>query len=629
MKHAIFSSRVVTPNDIIAATVFVDDGKIVGVEQCEPGSQHEIPSGINFVDAGELVVSPGAIDTHVHINEPGTDWEGFETATRAAAAGGVTTLIDMPLNSIPVTTTASALRSKQTAAQGKCCVDVGFYAGLIPGNESELEALITNGVMGVKAFLCDSGLDEFPAANEKTLRAALPILKAHNVPLLAHAEIVSDLSENQSASDVRSYRQYVASRPPEFELAAIELLLKLCREYQTPIHIVHLATAKALPMIVAAKQDGLPLTVETCPHYLFFDDTDIDDGRTEFKCAPPIRDVANRMLLCEAVAEGIIDTIGSDHSPCPPELKQLEHGDLSRAWGGIASLQLTLPAVWTVGRKLDWGLKLLAEKLSSKPAEIFGMRDSGRIEVGCNADFMIWNPDDSFLVHGHSLHHRHETTAYEGRLLDGVVRQTWLRGRKIFDVEEVENQFTAENSGTFLKRETSVVVSDCEIANYLNALTPVDKLSALETCCAATAWIDAMLAGSSFVDDGELMRRVESNWCGLAEADYLQAFSAHPKIGDVDSLREKYCNTRQIASNEQSGVVSASTETLKRLAAANEEYFKKFGFIFIVFATGKTADQMLQILESRLPNDRETEIRNAADAQLQITKLRLRNLPGN
>ena len=558
MKHAIFSSRVITPADVVSATIFVDGGRIVAIDRCESCKQDEIPDGTKFIDASDQVVSPGIIDTHVHINDPGTHWEGFETATRAAAAGGVTTLIDMPLNSIPVTTNVAAFKAKQLAAQGKCRVDVGFYAGLIPGNESELEALMANGVIGIKAFLCHSGLDEFPAADEQTLRAALPILKAHNIPLLAHAEIVSDLGGNQTPPDARSYQHFVTSRPPEFELAAIELLIKLCREYQTPIHIVHLATAKALPMIVGAKKAGLPLTVETCPHYLFFDDTDIEDGQTEFKCVPPIRDVANRMLLCEAVADGTIDTIGSDHSPCPPDLKLLEHGDFGRAWGGIAGLQLSLPAIWTVANKLGWNFKLLAEKLSGNPAQIFGLQHSGRIEVGCNADFVIWNPDETFVVDSGSLQHRHKTTPYDGRTLNGLVRQTWLRGRTVFDAENADNNFIAEVTGAFAKRtRDSVMVCECRIAAYLNAMGQADRLLALESCCASKAWCERMLAGPSFVDDKEVLDRAETSWAGLADDDYLEAFLAHPKIGDVDSLRAKYSNTKHIASNEQAGVAAA------------------------------------------------------------------------
>ena len=627
MKHAIYSSKVVTPDDVIAATIFIDGETIVGVERGQAGPD-SIPADINFIDVGNLVVSPGVIDAHVHINEPGrTDWEGFETATLAAAAGGVTTLVDMPLNSSPVTTTSISLRTKMLAAQGKCHVDVGFYAGLIPGNESGLESLIRNGVLGVKAFLCDSGLDEFPAADEKTLRAALPILKPSGIPLLAHAELISNPNSPQPLADPRSYQQYANSRPPDFELAAIELLIKLCREFETPIHIVHLATAKALPMIAAAKSEGLPLTVETCPHYLYFDDTDIDAGQTEFKCAPPIRDIANRMLLCEAVADGTIDTIGSDHSPCPPDLKQ--QGNFEKAWGGIAGLQLTLPAVWSVGKALDWSLSLLAEKLSAGPAKVFGLKNKGRIEPGYDADLVVWDPEQSFTVNGPSLFHRHDVTPYEGRELVGVPQQTWLRGTRLFEAGNSDSHFGSHVCGAFVKRERQVAtVTKHQVAGYLNSLSTEQREHVLETCCASRAWIRRMFDSQAFAHDGEVLGVATLCWQGLTETDYLEAFSAHPRIGDVNSLRKKYSNTKRIAGNEQAGVQTASQETLERLAEANEEYFKKFGFIFIVFATGKSADEMLQILEERMGNDRVTEIRNAAAAQLEITKLRLNKLPG-
>ena len=381
---AIKSSRVVTPDGEINAAVVIADGKISQVV-----TANETPSGIPCNDLGDLVISPGLVDAHVHINDPGTDWEGFETATRAAAAGGVTTLIDMPLNSLPVTTDIQSLQAKRDATQEKLHVDVGFYGGIVPDNEVQIAWLSKQGVLGLKAFLCDSGLEQFPAAGESELRNAMAHLNSTRTPVLAHAEIVSEI-ETFGARDPHSYQQYVNSRPPLFELSAIKLLIELCREYRTPVHIVHLATVEALPLIEAAKQEGLPLTVETCPHYLYFSAVNVVHGDTRFKCAPPIRNEGNRLALCDAVASGLIDTIGSDHSPCPADLKNIDSGDFTKAWGGIAGLQLTLPASWTVLQDHGVTTAELAQRTATKPAETFGL---GGIEKGRSksATMRIWS----------------------------------------------------------------------------------------------------------------------------------------------------------------------------------------------------------------------------------------------
>ncbi|MEM7315323.1 MAG: allantoinase AllB, partial [Planctomycetota bacterium] len=574
-------------------------------------------------DYGDWIISPGIVDAHVHLNEPGqTEWEGFQTGTKAAAAGGVTSLIDMPLNSLPVTTTVDAWRQKLNASLGKLFVDVGFHGGVIPGSQAALQSLIQKKVCGIKAFLCHSGLDEFPGVGKVDLEQAASVLSDSQTVLLAHAE-QTDAAEIPKVTDARSYQQYVATRPPEFELAAIEMLIEFCRQFETPVHIVHLATARAIPMIEAAKADGLPLTVETCPHYLFFTAENIPDGATEFKCAPPIRNEENRIELCKAVETGLIDTIGSDHSPCVPELKALDTGDFQKAWGGIAGLQLSLPVCWTLGRAFDWSPALLAERMSSAPAERFGLgRRKGRIEAGLDADFVIWNPDEEFELTADQLFHKHKVTPYLGCRLSAVVKETFVRGKSVFSHGQVDG----EPSGTLLLRDekTSHRVSD-----HLNSLLEVDSQSihsALQQCCAAESWISRMISGGPFTSEADLMARAESSWQGLEEADYLQAFAAHPRIGDVNTLREKYANTAKIAGGEQSRVDTASESVLTRLATANDEYFEKFGFIFIVCATGKSADEMLAILESRLKNDRTTEINNAAAEQLKITRIRLRKL---
>ena len=595
----------------------VADGKISRV------AVRPEPIDVPVHDFGDLIISPGIVDAHVHINEPErpgtTPWEGFKSATSAAAAGGVTTILDMPLNSIPVTTTTEALRQKRAAAQSKCHIDVGFYGGLVPENASEIAPLTKAGVLGIKAFMCDSGLDEFGGAGEDNLRNALSVLKKSGVPLLAHAEIVSP--NMASPQNPCSYDAYKNSRPPEFELTAIKLLTELCREFETPIHIVHLATAEALPLIEQAKHEGLPLKVETCPHYLFFSDDQIDDGQTSYKCAPPIRDEANRIALCKAVKSGLIETIGSDHSPCPPELKELETGNFFKAWGGIAGLQLSLPVVWTLGSKLGWTTSLLAMRLSQLPAEIFGLGDrKGKIATGYDADFVVWDPNACFDIRGKELFHRHPVTPYEGCELNGVVERTYVRGSVVFE----KGKLMGGPAGKLLRPESD------QIAKWLNGLDS-ELATALETCCAAQDWVTGMVKEGDFENDEAVIDRADAVWNTIGESTdhetvWLEAFSAHPRIGDINTLREKYSNTKKIASGEQSGVESAEEATLQRLAIANDEYFEKFGFIFIVCATGKSAKEMLAILEDRLLNDRDTELKIAAQEQLKITKIRLRKL---
>ena len=424
---ALRSQRIVTPDGIRDGAVLIQDGLI---EAVAPPVQ--IPDECLIKDVGASVVMAGLVDSHVHINEPGrTDWEGFETATRAAAAGGLTTLVDMPLNSSPVTTTTRAFDQKRAAAEGKLWVDVGFYAGLIPGNTADLEPLLDAGVLGVKAFLVPSGIDEFPNATEADLRAGLPVLAGRGVPLLAHAELDRGAPE---IADPRSYAAYLASRPRAWENAAIALLIDLCREYEVPIHVVHLSSSDAVPALQAAREEGLPLTVETCPHYLYFSAEDIPDGDTRFKCAPPIRERANRERLWQALRDGVIDFIVSDHSPSLPALKRLGEGDFQRAWGGIASLQLGLPIVWTAARGGGFGVVDVARWMSHGPAHFLGLNDrKGGIEAGLDADLVVWNPDASFIVEPSLIHHRHNLTPYEGETLFGVVEMTVLRGTTVYE----------------------------------------------------------------------------------------------------------------------------------------------------------------------------------------------------
>ncbi len=384
------------------------------------------------MDAGDLLVMPGLVDTHVHVNEPGrTNWEGFESATRAAAAGGVTTLLDMPLNSIPATTTVTALDIKRAAAVGKTSVNVEFIGGVVPGNAGDLEGLRDAGVRAFKCFLSPSGVDEFSHVTERDLAKAFPVLARLGLPLMVHAEDPARLLPGGSSS---SYADYLASRPVEAEHSAIELLVGIMSRSRAPVHIVHLSSATSLGIIRAAKLRGLPLTVETCPHYLTFAAEEIPDEATEYKCAPPIRSRAERDALWDGLITGDIDLVASDHSPCPPNMKRT-HGDFFSAWGGIASLQLSLPAVWTGARARGVLPERIATWMSASPARLAGLADrKGAIAEGYDADIVLWDPDESFVVNPAELFHRHPVTPYAGRELFGVMRATYVGGRQVFGV---------------------------------------------------------------------------------------------------------------------------------------------------------------------------------------------------
>ncbi|CAN5643690.1 allantoinase AllB [soil metagenome] len=432
---ALRSRRVVLPAGIGPATVLVRGEKIAAVVGWE-----EVPTGIRVEDVESKLILPGLVDTHVHINEPGRpEWEGFATATKAAAAGGVTTLIDMPLNSNPVTTTVAALQAKRASAAEQICVDVGFHAGIVPGNSADVVPLIDAGVVAFKAFLCHSGIDDFPNATEADLRAAMPMLAKAGLPLFVHAEIVAPLAVDVDAAfeaNPKSYAAYLATRPVAWEIEAIQLLIRLCRETRCHVHIVHLSAAKeARQLILAAKAEGLPLTVETCPHYLTFVAEEVPDADTRFKCAPPIRERSQRDALRAMVKAGEIDTLGSDHSPAPPELKQIATGNLKQAWGGIASLQLLLPAAYTALGESAF------PALSSKPAALVGLgNNKGTIAAGYDADLVVFDSDASFVVNQDALHHRHKATPYDGLTLVGVVESTYLRGRRIYHQGEFEGE---------------------------------------------------------------------------------------------------------------------------------------------------------------------------------------------
>jgi allantoinase len=441
---ALRSQRVVTPEGERAATILIENGRISAL------LPHDADvAGTTLLDVGDRAILPGVIDPHVHINEPGrTDWEGFDTATRAALAGGLTSLVDMPLNSAPVTTSVANLEIKRAATHGQLHCNVGFWGGVVPGNAAEIEPLIAAGVLGLKAFLTHSGIDDFPNATEEDLRRVMPILARHRLPLLVHCELSED-NDDWKQNDHRSYPNYLASRPKKWEDDAIAMMIRLCEECNCWVHIVHLSSADSIAPIAAAKARGLPLTVETGQHYLYFNAEDIADGQTQFKCAPPIREKANNDLLWAALEAGIIDFVATDHSPAPPDLKQLDSGDFTTAWGGIASLQFALPVLWTAARRRGASLSDLVRWLSTNPAKLAGQSGrKGQIAPGFDADLIVLDPEQTFEVTEELILHKHKVSPYICQELAGVVELTFLKGEQVFQ----RPNFLRLNHGEFLTR---------------------------------------------------------------------------------------------------------------------------------------------------------------------------------
>lgn len=433
MSNQIIRSRkVVTPAGVRPAAVHFANGKIVDL-----GEWDDIPEGALLNDFGDLVVMPGLVDSHVHVNEPGrTEWEGYETATRAAAAGGVTTIVDMPLNSIPATTTLQAFEEKLKAADGKCAIDVAFWGGVVPGNVGDLAPLVARGVRGFKCFLIDSGVDEFPRVTEADLRIAMPEIARLKSVLLVHAELegpIDAAAASLAGHDVCAYDTFLRSRPRAAEDEAVELMTTLCRETGARVHIVHHSSSDSLDLLRQAKDEGMPLTVETCPHYLALTAEEISDGATHFKCCPPVRERENQEKLWEAVADGTIDMIVSDHSPCTPELKKQEAGDFLDAWGGISALQFSLPVIWTNFKSRGFCLADLVRLMCEAPSKLAGLNATkGKIAPGHDADLVVWDPDESFKVRTDLINYRHKLTPYTGMELYGKVIATYVRGNTVY-----------------------------------------------------------------------------------------------------------------------------------------------------------------------------------------------------
>lgn len=443
--YGLHSKRVLIDDQFIEATILIMDGKIQEIIQ---GSIRNNDYSID--DVGNSVIMAGVIDSHVHINEPGrTNWEGFDTATKAAAAGGITSLVEMPLNSDPVTTNKRAFDDKVAATKGKLHVNCGFWGGIIPGNKNDIDELIASGVFGIKAFLTHSGIIEFPNVSEQDLRKALPIIKKYKVPLLVHAELDSDHKDQQLLeANPTSYQAYLKSRPKSWEDSAIKLMINLCAEFETPVHIVHLSSSNSISILQKAIAEGLAITVETCPHYLFFNAEDIDDGKTQFKCAPPIREKSNNELLWKALKDGLFSFVVSDHSPAIPAIKELESGNFKKAWGGIASLQFSLPAFWTKAKERNFTVFDISKLMSYNVAKFLNIENKkGKIAVGYDADLMIWNPEEVFKVTNDIIRFKHKITPYEGCFLYGVIKKTFVGGYKVYD----DGKFIELSKGKVLK----------------------------------------------------------------------------------------------------------------------------------------------------------------------------------
>jgi allantoinase len=435
MVQAHRCKAIATPDGMRRGALLTDEDRIVSVCDLE-----QIPRGAITMDHGNSALLPGLIDTHVHINEPGRgDWEGFATATRAGAAGGYTTLVDMPLNGLPETTTVPALGAKRAAADGQCAVDWAAWGGCVADNQAHLAGLAEAGVCGFKAFLIYPGCEGFTMVDRAQLEAALPAIACSGLPLLVHAELdgpIAAAAAGLTNSDWRRYATYLASRPDEAELEAIRMLIGLCRQYGFRLHIVHLATALALPELRAAKDEGLPITVETCPHYLYFGAEHIPDGSTLHKCAPPIRSERNREALWDGLGDGTIDLVATDHSPCPPAMKRLDAGRFDLAWGGIASLSVALPVMWTEASRRGFALEDVVRWMGSATARLAGLSDRcGAIAAGREATFVVFDSDAEWTVEPADLHFRHTVSPYVGERLRGRVRATYLRGAEVFRMD--------------------------------------------------------------------------------------------------------------------------------------------------------------------------------------------------
>ncbi len=623
----------VTPEGEREAAVLIDGEHIAAVLP-----SGELPADVPCEDLGEVALLPGLVDTHTHINEPGrTEWEGFVTGTRAAAAGGYTTIVDMPLNNLPETTNVNALEAKRVAAQGKCLVDFALWGGAVDGNQADLLPLAQAGVAGFKSFLIYPGCEGFTSIDRENLERALPHIAASGLPLLVHAEMTGPVEAATARlragdADWRQYRTYLASRPDEAELEAIEMLLQLCRTYRFRLHIVHVSTALALPMLAAAKRKGLPVTAETCPHYLHLTAEGIGDGATLCKCAPPIRAAANREALWAGLLDGTLDLIATDHSPCPAVMKRLEAtepgqeaGRFDQAWGGIASLSTALRVLWTECAQRGIPLTRLVRWVCAAPAELAGLDDQvGSIEPGKLANLVAFDTAASARLTPEQLFYRHPLSPYMGETLQGVVRSTWLRGQRVYE----NGHFAKQPRGRELERR-KFIAADAILPARLqawNELAAEEAAEAVLPCNGSHTWAAALAARRPFGTAKALFVAADEVWRALPAAGWQAAFDSHPRIGEAKAHAATGRSLAWSAGEQVQAQAQCSVETDEQaeLAAGNRAYEARFGRIFLICATGKSAAEILAALQGRLRNDPHAELLEAAEQQRRITQLRLR-----
>jgi allantoinase len=607
--------RVLIDGEFSPAEVVVRGGVIVGIRDYDTdavlASVSESAATRIVELADDEVLIPGLVDTHVHVNEPGrTEWEGFASATRAAAAGGVTTIVDMPLNSIPPTTSVTALALKRAAADGEVYVDVGFWGGVVPGNLADLDPLVAEGVFGFKCFLVHSGVDEFPAVTADEMEAAMAVLAASDSLMIVHAEDAA-LIDAAPHPHSPAYADFLASRPREAEGAAIGAVIERAGRTGVRAHILHLSSADALDRIAAAKRHGVRLTVETCPHYLTLCAEDIPSGATAYKCCPPIREAGNRDALWRGLEDGIIDFVVSDHSPAPVELKTAGNGDFAEAWGGIASLQLGLPLVWTEARRRGISLARVVEWMSAAPARRVGLTGKGRIASGAAADFVVFAPDAAFTVDAEALEHRHPVTPYDGRELTGVVRSTYLAGTPID---------RAEPRGRLLRRHNRRV-DDAVTLDGFNEADREDAIATLRPCLDIARWCDALADGRPYRSVDELVAAAGTAASPFTADEVDGALAQHPRIGE---RARGPAAEAAMSRAEQAGVDPSDAEIAAALADGNRAYEEKFGRVFLIRAAGRSAGDILDALTERLGHSQAEEAPVVAEQLREIAVLRLK-----
>ncbi|MFE6964011.1 allantoinase AllB [Agromyces sp. NPDC057679] len=571
--------------------------------------------------ADDEVLLPGLVDTHVHVDEPGrTEWEGFASATRAAAAGGVTTIIDMPLNSIPPTVSVAALAVKRAAAEGQLAVDVGFWGGIVPGSLDEIEPLVAEGVFGFKCFLLPSGVPEFPPVSADEMEAAMGRIAALDSLLIVHAEDAG-LIEGAPHPGGPAYADFLASRPRAAEDAAIAAVISGAERTGARAHVLHLSSADSLGRIADARAAGVRLSVETCPHYLTLSAEDVPAGATAFKCCPPIREQSNRDALWQGLVEGVIDLVVSDHSPATPELKFAGDGDFELAWGGIASLQLGLPLVWTEARRRGIGLERVVRWMSERPAELVGLPTKGRIAVGADADLVVFAPEAGFTVDAASLQHRHPVSPYDGRELTGVVRRTLLAGVPVDRGRPRGRMLRHEPVPLEGRRQHNGTMRQPGPLEWFNGADRDEAIASLRPCLDLARWCEELADARPFASLDDLVRAAGLAASPFTEAEIAQALGDHPRIGERAAGAGE---SAELSRGEQAGVDPTDAELARALAEGNAAYERRFGRVFLIRAAGRSARDILEALEARLGNDDADEAAIVAEQLREIAVLRVK-----